>query len=97
LRRETGAICSDLITAPARIFLRAREKIAEPDMPHRRRFRKGSFGTHLDELVKHFPATDAPVRTPEAPKRSPELQEKINVHTLLFKQAWQVDGQDSST
>lgn len=28
-------------------------------MPHRRQNQKGSFGTHFDELVQHFPEAPA--------------------------------------
>jgi hypothetical protein len=42
-------------------------------MPHRRQVQKGSFGAHLDEVVKHFP--DQPDgETGEPPQRSAALQ-----------------------
>ena len=64
-------------------------------MPHRRRVQKGSFGSHLDELVTRFPAGEM---TPEngSEKRSPELQEKIDIHAALLASAWQVDPERSS-
>jgi hypothetical protein len=66
---------------------------AEEVMPHRRRVQKGSFESHFDELVEKFPATDAPLPNT---KRSPELQQKIDIHALLFERAWKLD-QESST
>jgi hypothetical protein len=61
-------------------------------MPHRRRVRKGSFGSHLDELIAHFPAhEDQSPPTARAPQRDPKLQEKIDIHALLFEQAWEVE------
>lgn len=61
-------------------------------MPHRRRVQKGSFASHLDELVARFPEgeTAASSGSP-APKRSAELQEKIDIHALLFARAWELD------
>ena len=61
-------------------------------MPHRRRVQKGSFGSHFDELLARFPAGEAPrPRGNRSAKRSPELQEKIDIHALLFAQAWKID------
>jgi hypothetical protein len=61
-------------------------------MPHRRRVQKGSFASHLDELVAKFPEGEpAAPRGRPAPKRSPELQEKIDIHALLFARAWEID------
>ena len=59
-------------------------------MPHRRQVQKGSFGAHLDEVVKHFP--DQPDgETGEPRQRSAALQEKIDIHARLFEQAWELD------
>lgn len=66
-------------------------------MPHRRRMQRGSFTAHLEELVKHFPGHehDQPA---EPRRRSPELQEKIDIHARLFELAWELDrdGMDGS-
>lgn len=60
-------------------------------MPHRRRVQKGSFGSHFDELVAHFPASEKP--SGERPAtRSPEFQEKIDIHAMLFESAWKLDN-----
>jgi hypothetical protein len=64
-------------------------------VPHRRPRQRGSFGGHFDELVMHFPAEEKP-HAPAAPNpRSPELQEKIDVHRRLFELAWRMDGGSS--
>ena len=61
-------------------------------MPHRRRVHKGSFASHLDELLAKFPEGEpAAPRASRSPKRSPELQEKIDIHALLFARAWEID------
>ena len=65
-------------------------------MPHRRPVKSGSFGGHLEELVKHFPHEVA-VRQADQKKRAIDrrkLQEKIDVHALLFQMAWQVERED---
>jgi hypothetical protein len=63
-------------------------------MPHRRRVQTGSFGSHFDELVVRFPAHEEPRASGDRPvKRSPKLQEKIDIHAWLFQQAWQVEGE----
>ena len=53
-------------------------------MPHRRRVKKGSFGGHFDELVKHFP--EKPSKSPE--KDEDASEDKRNVHDKLFESAW---------
>ena len=61
-------------------------------MPHRRPRQKGSFGGHFDELVVQFPDKPASRKQGEAPaKRSVRLQEKIDIHRLLFERAWRMD------
>ena len=62
-------------------------------MPHRRRLQKGSFKSHFDELVAQFPTTDvapSPASSP-AGGRSSKLQDKIDIHALLFARAWQIE------
>ena len=63
-------------------------------MPHRRQVQKGSFGSHFDELVARFPAgeTQSPSRN-GSPNRPQKLQDKIDIHALLFAQAWKLDGE----
>ena len=52
--------------------------------------KQGSFGGHFDELVKHFPHDEANQgRTRRVGSR--ELQEKRDIHALLFEQAWKLD------
>ena len=50
----------------------------------------GSFAGDIGELIKHFPqdARELGSRTMDAR----ELQEKRDIHALLFEQAWRVDG-----
>lgn len=63
-------------------------------MPHRRRVQKGSFGSHFDELVAQFPGEEAQFPSGNAAaKRSPKLQEKIDIHAWLFQQAWQLEDE----
>ena len=60
-------------------------------MTQRRTARKGSFGAHLDEVVKHFPADALPQS--ERPNRDVrERQEHRDIHALLFEKAWGIDG-----
>lgn len=60
-------------------------------MPHRRQVQKGSFGGHFDELVSQFPATETSPRENGTDGRSRKLQERIDIHALLFRQAWEVE------
>ena len=59
-------------------------------MPHRRPVQKGSFGSHFDELVASFPPNEEQP-PPRQPRRDPELQQKIDIHRLLFELAWQAE------
>ena len=56
-------------------------------MPHRRRREKGSFGSHFDELVGHFPKhrKTAPESDGSQPDRS---DDERSVHDRLFDSAW---------
>jgi hypothetical protein len=61
-------------------------------MPDRRRVQRGSFVSHFDELVGRFPAVEEqPASAERASKRDPKLQEKIDIHALLFRAAWEVE------
>ena len=61
-------------------------------MPHRRRVKKGSFGSHFDELVARFQASEERPARPDRPaQRDPKLQEKIDIHAQLFERAWQLE------
>lgn len=65
-------------------------------MPGKRPIKKGSFGGHFEELVKHFPHDARDQRTFNAnDKRS--LQEKRDIHALLFERAWQLEQQDEGS
>lgn len=60
-------------------------------MPEPRPRRRGSFDSHFDELVVQF-REPAPLREINpAPPRSKRLQEKIDIHALLFRRAWELD------
>ena len=61
-------------------------------MPHRRRVQKGSFSSHFDELIVQFPAPGMQPRN-EPSNRSRELQEKLDIHALLFERAWKLDDE----
>ena len=63
-------------------------------MPHRRQVQKGSFSSHFDELVAQFPAGETPSPSGNSSTRRPQrLQEKIDIHALLFELAWKLDGE----
>lgn len=57
--------------------------------------KKGSFGGQFDELVKHFPH-DLPKRPAKAIDKR-ELQDKRDIHALLFERAWNVDRKGSDS
>jgi len=50
---------------------------------------KGSFGGQFDELVRHF-SHDLPKRPAKAVDKR-ELQDKRDIHALLFERAWNLD------
>jgi hypothetical protein len=54
-------------------------------MPGKRPVRKGSFGGHFDELVKHFP-DDHPPKADDPPSK-PKL-DTMDIHDRLFESAW---------
>ena len=62
-------------------------------MPHRRPVKHGSFGGHFDELVKHF-WRQPPKRTPKTIENR-KLQDKRDIHALLFERAWAMDRRQS--
>ena len=53
-------------------------------MPHRRRIKKGSFGSHFDELVKHVPDDET---APDAADRDKRPDER-HINDKLFESAW---------
>ena len=55
-------------------------------MPRSRVIKKGSFGGHFDELVKHF-RHDHP-QTREDGDRKPRDPVDGNIHDKLFESAW---------
>ena len=67
--------------------------LPEAVMPGSRPRKKGSFGGHLEELVKHFPDEVATMKAVQ-PARNIDrraLKEKIDIHARLFQMAWQVE------
>ena len=58
-------------------------------MPHRRTVKKGSFGAHFDELVKHFhherPHPKSDDDSDEGDRRDRDAHD---VHDRLFERAW---------
>lgn len=63
-------------------------------MPWNRQDRKGSFGGHFEELVKHFPERAAE-QDHQPHERPSGLQEKIDIHAMLFERAWELDRESS--
>jgi hypothetical protein len=59
-------------------------------MPRRRQYKKGSFDSHFDELVGHFPNhPPQPTSDQAKPKRERQRQRKQeSVHDLLLEKAW---------
>jgi hypothetical protein len=55
-------------------------------VPHHRRLRKGSFGSHFDELVKHFP-DDQQERSSERDPTKHEEGKSVRPQGLLG-QTW---------
>lgn len=60
-------------------------------MPHRRKPRKGSFGGHFDELVKHFPHEQ---RDRACDRKSERTKDERSVHDHLFERAWSKNGEE---
>ena len=56
-------------------------------MPHRRTVKKGSFGGHFDELVKHFPHDQPQTKTDESEERD-RSEHDATIHDKLFERAW---------
>ena len=56
-------------------------------MPGKRPIKKGSFGGHFDELVKHFP-DERPKPRPGKHKAGPKAHDHGCVHDRLFESAW---------
>ena len=64
-------------------------------MPHRRPRKRGSFGSHFDELVEQFPHEPKTPQTDQSSERTAQFQERIDIHRALFERAWQMeDGAD---
>lgn len=61
-------------------------------MAHKRSAKKGSFGDHFDELVKHFPSEAPEPRSTSSKPPTRDLQEQRDIHALLFERAWQLHG-----
>ena len=55
-------------------------------MPGRRQIRKGSFGSHFDEVVKHFPHEKPETRLDGGKDKSSD--QDASVHDKLFESAW---------
>jgi hypothetical protein len=55
-------------------------------MPHRRTAKKGSFGGHFDDLVKHFPHERA--KSDDSGEGDRREEETPTVHDNLFERAW---------
>jgi hypothetical protein len=55
-------------------------------MPGKRPVKKGSFGSHFDEVVKHFPHEELSDR--EGEKHRKPSTDDGDVHDKLFESAW---------
>ena len=53
-------------------------------MPHRRRVKKNSFGSHFDDLVKHFPGQ--PLEDQGTNEGDPK--DDRNIRDRLLESAW---------
>jgi hypothetical protein len=60
-------------------------------MPHRRIVKKGSFGDHFDELVKHFPEDHDQLNR----EREQSEGETKSIHDRLFEKSWQAARKQS--
>jgi hypothetical protein len=60
-------------------------------MPGRRPIRKGSFGAHFDEVVKHFHHAAPSNGQQQSAEAGTTLREKLDIHAQLFERAWQLD------
>jgi len=60
-------------------------------MPGERPIKKGSFGAHFDEVVKHFPHAPPTNGQQRSSDEARAQQEKRDIHALLFERAWQLD------
>ena len=56
-------------------------------MPGKRPVKKGSFGSHFDEVVKHFPHEESSVRD-KARTRDKPSKDDGDIHDRLFESAW---------
>lgn len=66
-------------------------------MPGKRPFKKGSFGSHFDEVVKHFPHEDLSERD-NAKERHKPSPDDGDIHDRLFESAWRkAHGAQSSS
>ena len=54
-------------------------------MPGKRPVKKGSFGSHFDEVVKHFPHDEPETKVD---KGKANRSDAHNVHDRLFESAW---------
>jgi len=65
-------------------------------MPGRRPVKRGSFGSHFDELVKQFAEGQhaSAASSNRSRERRKSQQEERSIHALLFERAWKLDRQD---
>ena len=53
--------------------------------------KKGNFAAGLDGLVEHFPHEAQHPKARGSPDEARALQEKRDIHALLFERAWALD------
>jgi hypothetical protein len=59
-------------------------------MDKKRPDKSGSFAGGIGELIKHSSKEQRVSKSPAADERA--LQEKKDIHALLFEHAWRVEG-----
>jgi len=52
---------------------------------------RGSFAAHFDALLPQFPPHAPAPPQGHKHRRSAELQEKLDIHALLFDRAWRIE------
>ena len=63
-------------------------------MPHRRTVKKAASAGTFDEVVRYFPTNTARILSDQAEIEARELQEKRDIHALLFERAWRLEEND---
>jgi hypothetical protein len=57
-------------------------------MSEKRPVKRGSFGTHLDELIRHFPDEPEWAKAGKWEQGADHEDEERSIHDRLFESAW---------